>query len=332
MPKRLLQLEGRPLFDLVSFGSQGSTRRDRLSPSDVEQITLTVRRAPEVMVKILTRGGQNLKAIGRHLSYLNRGGELDVETDDGEKLKGQGIESELLSGWDLDMEEDRRRSKLGPREDRRPPKLVHKLLFSMPPRTPPLKVLQAARNFAREEFGLQHRYAMVLHTDEPHPHVHMVVKAISDQGQRLNIRKATLRLWRAEFARQLRELGVPANATERAVRGEVRRSNKDGIYRANLRGDSTHMRERVETVARDLPQSSARVEPGKTKLIETRDNVRHAWWRVSEILDRNQQSDLAAEVRRFAQQMPPALTERERLAGKLLERVRPPRAREGPTH
>jgi hypothetical protein len=31
----------------------------------------------------------------------------------------------------------------------------------------------------------------VLHTDEPHPHVHMVVKAVSEHGVRLNIRRAT---------------------------------------------------------------------------------------------------------------------------------------------
>src|SRR6185437_8263998 len=120
----------------------------------------------------------------------------------------------LLEEWNLDLEEVRRRADLGPRKDRRPPKLVHKILFSMPPGTPPEKVLAAVKNFAREEFGLTHRYAMVLHTDEPHPHVHMVLKAVSEQGVRLNIKKATLRYWRSEFARNLRLLGVEANATE----------------------------------------------------------------------------------------------------------------------
>src|ERR1700733_527683 len=177
MPKRLIQLEGKPLFDLASYARPGSSRRDHLSPEEIEQITLTVRRAPEVMVKVLTRGGQDLKAIRRHLSYLNRGGELDIETDDGERIKGEGVDSDLMSNWDLELEEDRRRSKLGPREDRAPPKMVHKLLFSMPPGTPSRKVLEAVRNFAREEFALQHRYCMVLHTDEPHPHVHMLLKA-----------------------------------------------------------------------------------------------------------------------------------------------------------
>ena len=61
---------------------------------------------------------------------------------------------------------------------------------------------------------------MVLHTDEPHPHVHVVVKAVSEEGVPLNIRKETLRGWRQEFARQLRARGVEANATDRRVRGQ----------------------------------------------------------------------------------------------------------------
>lgn len=331
MPKRLIRLEGDPLFNLWSYARPGSSQRDRLSPEVTEQITLTVRRAPEVMVKVLNRGGQDLKAIGRHLSYLNRGGELAIGTDDDEWLKGEGVESELLSDWDLELEEDRRRSKLGPREDRRPPKMVHKLMFSMPPGTPPLKVLEAVRRFAREEFALQHRYAMVLHTDEPHPHAHMLVKAVSEQGQRLNIRKATLRQWRSEFARHLRVLGVPANATQRYVRGETSPHKSDGIYRAHLRGDSRHMRDRAEAVARDPSQGSGRVEPGKAKLVETRNNVRRAWRTVSEILIRDNQPGLAAEVTRFAERMPLPMTERERLTRTLVKGTQSPRVREGPS-
>jgi hypothetical protein len=72
---------------------------------------------------------------------------------------------------------------------------------------------------------------MVLLTDEPHPHVHMVIKAVSEQGVRLNIRKATLREWRSRFAHHLREEGVAANATDRFVRGEPNVHKLDGIYR-----------------------------------------------------------------------------------------------------
>ncbi|MDB6104572.1 MAG: relaxase/mobilization nuclease protein [Gammaproteobacteria bacterium] len=60
---------------------------------------------------------------------------------------------------------------------RKAPKLVHNLVFSMPKGTPPDKLYQAVRRFASEKFALQHRYAMALHTDQGHPHVHMVVKA-----------------------------------------------------------------------------------------------------------------------------------------------------------
>ncbi len=46
--------------------------------------------------------------------------------------------------------------------------------------TPSGKVLAAVQNFCREEFALKHRYTMTLHTDEPHPHVHVVIKTVSE--------------------------------------------------------------------------------------------------------------------------------------------------------
>jgi hypothetical protein len=161
---------GERWLDIGSYARHGPGRRDRLSPAQIEGIARTVHRTPEVMVKVLNRGGQNLGAVARHLDYLIRKGELEIETDEGERLKGQGAEAELLDDWDLDLDEERRTADLKARGAGNPPKLVQKLMFSMPPGTPPQKVLAAVRNFAREEFGLKHRYAMVLHTDEPHPH------------------------------------------------------------------------------------------------------------------------------------------------------------------
>jgi hypothetical protein len=54
------------------------------------------------------------------------------------------------------------------------------------------------------------------------------------------------REWWEQFARHLREQGIEANATERAVRGESRTHKLGGIFRATQRGPATHMRERVE--------------------------------------------------------------------------------------
>jgi type IV secretory pathway VirD2 relaxase len=101
----------------------------------------------------------------------------------------------------------------------------------MPSGTPPEKLLEASRNFAQEQLTPLHRYALALHTDERHPHVHLVVRAMSETGVRLNIRKRILRQWRREFARHLRALGVAAKATERAGRLPRRAITPRGIYR-----------------------------------------------------------------------------------------------------
>jgi hypothetical protein len=197
-------------------------------------------------------------------------------------------------------------------------------MFTMPPGTSPQKVLAAVRNFAREEFYGQHRYALVLHTDEPHPHVHLVLKAVSEQGVRLNIKKATLRHWRSQFARHLRAQGVAANATERAVRGESRSAMKDGIYRAGLRGESTYMRAQAEAVATALANGVIRAEPGKRAQLETRTSVSRGWHAVADLLSVQGEHRLAAGVVRFADSMVRPLTDRELLARSLLAVSRPP--------
>src|SRR5690606_13191919 len=286
MPNRTIDVrDGRALLDIFSYGRPGPGRRDRLSIAEIDCVRRTVGRAPEVMVKVLSRGGQNLAALRRHVDYLSRRGELEIETDDGERLQGNEVQRKLLDDWDLDLEDRRCRSDLSIPNSRRSPKLVHKLLFSMPPGTPPDKVLAAVRDFAREEFALKHRFAMVLHTDEPHPHVHVVLKAVSEDGVRLQIRKATLRTWRQEFARHLRQHGVEANATERAIRGMASKSKKDGIYRASLRGESTHMHKRAEEAARCAAESRAPVESAKTTLIVTRDSIERGWRSVAQALN-----------------------------------------------
>ena len=331
MPRRPISFEGRPLLDIASYARQGSGRRDRLSPEEIEVTSRTMHRTPEVMVKVLTRGGQNLGAVRRHFEYLNRKGALEIETDDGKRLGGKGFERALIDDWDLDLDEDRRSAHLESRPNRRPPKLVHKVLFSMPPGTLPQKVLEAVKNFAREEFGLKHRYAMVLHTDEPHPHVHMVVKAVSEQGKRLNIRKATLRGWRQEFARHLRALGVPANATERAVRGENRSPKLDGIYRAEQRGESRRVWARVEQVNRELVTGGIQTEAGKDTLMKTRDNVERGLWKIGEILAGQGYRELAIEAMQFISRIPPPRSDREMTAEDLCKYHRDRWDSDGPT-
>ena len=122
MPRRLISVgDAKPILNIASYARRGPGRRDHLSQDEVELIARPVGRTPEVMVKVLSRGGQDLKAIGRHLGYLNRGGEVDIETDDGQRLSGKGVERELLEDWDLDLEEHRRKADLEARPCRPPP-------------------------------------------------------------------------------------------------------------------------------------------------------------------------------------------------------------------
>jgi hypothetical protein len=46
------------------------------------------------------------------------------------------------------------------------------------------------RAFAQQEFADRHSYALALHTDEPHPRVHLVLKAMTEgREHHVNIRK-----------------------------------------------------------------------------------------------------------------------------------------------
>lgn len=310
-----------PLLNIASYARGGPRAADRLTPSQIEQIRLTVNRAPEAVVKVLPRSSNDLMAVGKHIDYIGRRGNLELEGDDGERLRGR-VGAALLEDWDLDIDDVRRQGSLAAASKRNPPKIVHKLMFSMPPGTPPQKVLTAVRNFAREEFFGQHRYALVLHTDEPHPHVHLVLKAVGEQGVRLNIKKATLRHWRSQFASHLRGLGVAANATERAVRGASRSAMKDGIYRASLRGDSSFVRTRIETVARELAHGGSGTESGKRSMIETRASVIQGWRGVAARLAGDGEGRLAASIDSFTNSLGHPRTDMEQMRRQLLVTAR----------
>jgi hypothetical protein len=284
---------------------------------ETELIARTVARAPEVMVKV-SGGAKSLRGASAHLRYVDRQGRLEIETDQGETLKGQGTERQLLADWDLDVLDAEARSPYRGVPGRRPAKILHNVVLSMPSGTSAHKLLAASKAFAREQFALKHRYAMVLHTDQDHPHVHVVIKAKSEDGRKLNIRKATLREWRREFARQLRAQGVAANATERAVRGAIRKSLHDGIYRAARRSESRHVQKHMGRVLTQLRNGGLEAESGKAKLTATREAVVRGWAAAADSLAMSGQGPLAEKIWKFIGSMPPPATDHERIARLLL--------------
>lgn len=317
MPRPLIELPGKPLLEIASYARQGPSSNARLTPMEIARIARTVARAPEVMVKV-SGGAKSFGGALAHLRYIDRQGRLEIETDQGEQLGGPDSERQLLTDWDLDVVDAEARSPYRGVPGRRPTKILHNVVLSMPAGTSPEKLLAGSRAFAREQLALKHRYAMVLHTDQDHPHVHLVIKAVSEDGRRLNIRKATLREWRREFARQLRAQGVAANATERAVRGETRKSLHDGIYRAALRGESRHVQRRVQHIVARLRTGGLAAAPGKAELVATREAVVRGWHAVAESLFMSGEGRLAEKIGKFIGSMPPPATDHELIASRLL--------------
>jgi hypothetical protein len=234
---------------------------------------------------------------------------LEILTDDGDTLSGKYAAEELIKDWDLDMRKGGkapiRKEQTGKVDYRT--KKVHNIVLSMPDGTPPPAVLKAAERFARENFAFSHRYAMVRHdpaTDPKYektqsgrnPHVHLVVKAVSERGERLLIKKTTLQHWRQQFAQALREQGVRANATPAAIRGKPKSNSKSAIYKHQKRLDTWRTKaERGETVkpapiesAWEIARVSRVLEElingtppdlaGKTRLQSTRLSVINDWF------------------------------------------------------
>jgi hypothetical protein len=252
--------------------------------------------------------------VRAHFDYIGREGRGAIETDEGIRIQEKRFEKALVEDWDLDLDVLGRHTERAIAAGRKPPKLVHNLVFSMPNGTPPDKLQWAVRVFAREKFGFQHRYAMALHTDQGHPHVHIVVRAMSEEGKRLNIRKATLRERRHDFAKHLGEQGVAANATERPVRGEIKSRKTDGIHRAMMRGDSFHHYNRLAAAAKPFANGVPADSSGSERMVNTRRAVVAGWRAVATMLDSQGQKELAAHVTRFVDRMPPPRTEQESLA------------------
>ncbi len=338
MTRRTVRISGtsHPLLDIHSFGRAGPQSRP-FTAAEIQQIARTVRRTPEVMVKV-TGGGAKVGTVAAHLAYISRDGDLEIETDDGESVRNRDEQKQLLNDWHLELTTGHFRKPATKQAAHRQTRLVHNIVLSMPSPTPPEKVLAAARKFAREKFGAQHRYAMVLHTDQKHPHVHMVLKAESERGRRLHIDKERLRDWREDFARLMREQGVAANATRRAIRGQEQRKNPDAILCAQRHGDSTAIRKGVRAVAAELFRTGHVLDPARARLIELRKTTIARWTSIADMLTAQGESTLADEVRRFVHGLPPSITDRERIAQALTRypegardtygsRVSPPRRR-----
>jgi hypothetical protein len=136
-----------------------------------------------------------------------------------------------------------------------------------------------------------------------------------------------LREWREDFARFLRDQGIAANATPRAVRGQIKRGERDAFYRTRRLGRSKALRERVDSIAGELASTREIKDPAHAKLLETRKAVVAGWMGMASALETQGESSLAGEVRNFAATLPRVLTDRERLAVQFIRHLQDQRSR-----
>ena len=179
-----------------------------------------VKKHPQVMVKI-TGGNHSFKDMAAHADYIGRNGELPLETENGEIIEGRLKAEELAAMWGDDslLQEDGQ-TKF---------KQNYHIMFSMPEGTDRTAFGVAAREAIYNLFAENHQFIMAEHYDTPHPHIHVCVKAIGHDGTRLRTKKEDLQRWREVFAEQLREHGIEAEATKRAVRGNFKHPMPTGL-------------------------------------------------------------------------------------------------------
>jgi hypothetical protein len=88
------------------------------------------------------------------------------------------------------------------------------------------------------------------------------------------------------------------------------------------RENSSHVWERAQEIARELREGAIPVDCGTVKVLKSRKEVMAGWKAIGDALLRERYRELAEQVRRFAEYMPPPETEKGWLMRQLLERIR----------
>lgn len=246
-------------------------------------IERTLRRSPEVMVKITSKqeAGRGMARIRPHLEYISRNGKLALEDQDGNKI----------SGWAelKDLEHEWKHAGLGIPETSSRREAIN-VIFSMASGTDAQILKEAVKSVAQSEFS-GHRYVMAVHDDTDHTHVHLCLQAKNQTGKYLNPRKADLGRWRESFAQQLRNRGIDANATPRKTRG---------ITKQYVRQEVLHQKRRYPS---RFPDRQRPVD----NLVATHKPQLHAWAQCIQSLGESEVHEdrmLAQRIDQFTAEMP----------------------------
>ena len=82
----------------LTGGKLNSKESPNIKSQGRDRLFATIRKAPEVMVKI-SGNGKNMGQIKAHMDYISRNGNVDLEDDRGEIYKGRDELVELRDNW-----------------------------------------------------------------------------------------------------------------------------------------------------------------------------------------------------------------------------------------
>ncbi|MCV2508830.1 MAG: traS protein [Neisseriaceae bacterium] len=243
--------------------------------------------APQVVVKIPRRHGNSkgLTGITNHLDYISRNGQLEIEDQEGNIYLGKQEQKEIVNNL----------KKLGiPKESKR--REAINFVFSMPPKTDPIKLKNAVRNFAQEQFT-NHPYFFALHTDESHPHLHVNVLVKGYDGNRLNPRKADLMEYRIQFADHLRDQGVQCTATYQIHQGKAKQYQNSTIEHIKKRGGVSYIEQAKNSNQNYLTKENPYLQKSKNSIQKIQQNYAN----IFNIFSQNHQNFEAKKMQKLIQ-------------------------------
>lgn len=276
------------------------------------------KRTPQVVVKITSRTHGGGGTVGA-MTYAGRVGmsekePIGIETSEGKHLIDARDMLELAREWDQWEHSD---------SARRQGATAIAMVFSMPPGTDPEMVREAVKEFAETDMA-DRRWAMALHTDEAHPHVHLIVANRDNDGRRFNPNRDFLQNCRERFAENLRALGVEADASIRMSRGYPAKQDSNPVLKMRERGAEPEAdKGRKAMVAGSTPDATKQLaerEKARTKTAERFAMVREVYGRAIAELEAHGGADEVARaksLRVFVEAMPEPVNARAEIIERL---------------
>ena len=213
--------------------------------------------APQAMVKVA--GWANTSgSVKAMLEYISRVKDKDdreaveLENESGERLSGKTEIREMLEEWKPDFKRKSAKAVKAPRH------AVH-LIFSAKAeldRSNIERTLRAARRTLKQHFADKgYRFAVGVHQDGKFPHVHAVVKTVSEDDQQTKLRLGPKELFkvRKTLAEELTREGLTHEASRQPSKIQKKRPS---IFK----GDRPDILKRTEAVVGNLKKEQRQFE------------------------------------------------------------------------